>query len=559
MLLLKYFHTLRYLKLTQIIARLRMRFYRPRVEQSSTAVLRHDLKDWQKPVPKPNSLLTKTRFRFLNEVHECSTAEDWNHPERSRLWLYNLHYFDFLLAEGEDKKNLLQDNINRWVVENPPPLGVGWEPYTISRRVVNWLKWTLAGHRLTHEAVQSLYVQLMYLRRRLEYHLLANHLFANTKALIFGGAMFEDSEAQQWLRIGRDILKKELSSQILSDGGHIERSPMYHAFMLEDVLDLFNLSCAADLGIEEDLRCTAEAMLDWLSCMVHPDGEIAFFNDAAFGVAPTLVQLSKYAQRLGVTCPSKMAITKGVQRVNQPVCIHLRESGYARLSMDDLTVIADVGELGPDYQLGHAHADTLSFELSVGQKRVFVNSGTSCYQGEQRLSQRQTSAHNTLTVDGADSSEVWGSHRVARRARVQNVSAGVDENGAAYVSGAHDGFNRLAGVRIHRRTWELLPARLKIVDEVEGHGNHELCLRLYLHPEIRVELVSSNSLRLSLAEERKLWIEMDNRLRVNTDGAMFHPEFGVSQNNSCVAGRYFGKLHLTLVTVIHNGFKITNG
>ena len=33
------------------------------------------------------------------------------------------------------------------------------------------------------------------------------------------------------------------------------------------------------------LEVYAASMLGWLATMTHPDGQIAFFNDAAFGIA----------------------------------------------------------------------------------------------------------------------------------------------------------------------------------------------------------------------------------------------------------------------------------
>ena len=35
---------------------------------------------------------------------------------------------------------------------------------------------------------------------------------------------------------------RELPEQILADGGHFELSPMYHALVLEDLLDLVNIA-----------------------------------------------------------------------------------------------------------------------------------------------------------------------------------------------------------------------------------------------------------------------------------------------------------------------------
>ena len=34
--------------------------------------------------------------------------------------------------------------------------------------------------------------------------------------------------------------------------------------------------------------------------MCHPDGEISFFNDSAFDVAPSISELDAYSKRLGI-------------------------------------------------------------------------------------------------------------------------------------------------------------------------------------------------------------------------------------------------------------------
>jgi uncharacterized heparinase superfamily protein len=131
-------------------------------------------------------------------------------------------------------------------------------------------------------------------------------------------------------------------------------------------------------------------------------------------------------------------------------------------------MIADVGEIGPDHLPGHAHADTLSFELSLRGQRVLVNGGTSTYEvSAERLRQRGTAAHNTVVVDGLDSSKVWSSFRVARRARPLAVTWGPDGD-ALWLSGGHDGYRRLPGNVIHWRRWRLDPKGLAVKDVLEG-------------------------------------------------------------------------------------------
>ena len=183
--------------------------------------------------------------RFLNEDRSISGAGVWNDPGAKPLWLYNLHYFDDLNArDAGARREWHVPLIRRWIDENPPATGAGWDPYPASLRIVNWIKWALGGGLLPGEAVHSLAVQARHLERRLEYHLLGNHLFANAKALVFAGMFFEGPEADRWLWKGLDLLEREVPEQVLADGGHFERSPMYHSLILEDLLDLVNLGRA---------------------------------------------------------------------------------------------------------------------------------------------------------------------------------------------------------------------------------------------------------------------------------------------------------------------------
>src|SRR5271157_263629 len=301
----------------------------------------------------------------------------------SRLRDYTVHYHPRTEAEL----------VERWIRENPAGRGAGWDPYPLSRRIVNWIKWVMGGGLATRGVFESLAAQADYLSRTVEYHLLANHLFANAKAMVFAGCFFEGGA---WLGEGLRLLEREIPEQILADGGHFERSPMYHSLILEDVLDLLNLRRAYP-GLLPDWSPVAGRMLGWLNRMSHPDGQISFFNDSAFGVAPEPSLLFDYAARLGI----------------QPINTHPAPSGYIRLENDATVILFDAGPVGPDYQPGHAHADTLSFELSHRGQRLLVNSGISTYEcGAERQWQRGTAAHNTVRVDGCDQSEVWSAFRV---------------------------------------------------------------------------------------------------------------------------------------------------
>jgi uncharacterized heparinase superfamily protein len=332
-----YLNTIRHLKTGQVYHRLHRP--RPRLARAVDVWPRTGNGRFVACVPKTPAQLAPNRFRFLNQEHEIRT---WNDPEIPKLWLYNLHYF-------EHPSEAL---IERWIGENPHGCGNGWEPYPIAVRVVNWIKWALAGGVLSGRALASLAAQAEYLSKTLEYHLGANHLFQDALALTAAGIFFEGMRASRWLETGTALLRTEIEEQILADGGHYERSPMYHALLLESLLHLINIAGNYELPLAADRALWSEtvaAMLAWLEMMTHPDGQIAFFNDAAFGVAPEPRALRDYAARLQIQ-PRSEAVRHA--------------SGYVRLEHGDSVVLFDAAPVGPDHQPGHAHADTLSFELS---------------------------------------------------------------------------------------------------------------------------------------------------------------------------------------------------
>jgi len=324
-------------------------------------------------------------FRFLNETLPQHNGP-WGENAPTQLWKYNLHYFDDLNAfDSKTRHRWHVEAIANWIQDNPPGSGDAWAPYPTSLRVVNWIKWALGGAALEGTVADSLAMQVRTLIQRLEYHLLANHLFVNAKALVFAGLFFEGREAQHWLQKGMTILAREMPEQILPDGGQFERSPMYHALALEDVLDLINVANTLSGGVPDKWRTfvnswpgLVQRMRRWLSGMCHPDGEIAFFNDAAIGIAPTPIELERYADAIFGGVPATTApdvgATHGTLRIR-----HLAESGYVRADAPNAALLLDVAPVGPDYQPAHAHADTLSFELSLFGSRVIVNGGTSGY------------------------------------------------------------------------------------------------------------------------------------------------------------------------------------
>jgi len=474
-------------------------------------------------------MLESNRFIFLNEEGSLSDPGSWNDSSRSKLWLYNAHYFDDLNAvDASERKAWHRVLIQCWVDENPPTAGNGWEPYPLSLRIVNWVKWALQGNEMDASWLDSLAIQTRFLRKRLEYHLLGNHLFANAKALVFAGLYFSGDEAEEWLSKGLAILAREVPEQVLADGGHFERSPMYHSIILEDLLDLVNAGRSYDLFSSKPVllqQWVADIlkMLVWMRTMTHPDGQIGFFNDAANGIAASFLQLDEYADRLGLKPPY----------ITDQALINLSDSGFIQITQGKAFALLDVGEIGPDYLPGHAHADTLSFELSLSGKRCIVNSGISRYGNDaERLRQRGTAAHSTVEINGENSSEVWGGFRVARRARPFGLSTRKSDESIS-VTCSHDGYKRLKGKPVHTRQWFFEPGQMVVTDNIQGRFQQAVAY-FHLHPDVSAGFDDG---------ECNGWIEIDGGRtvcwsveggQVSIEDSTYHPEFGLNFPNQVI-------------------------
>lgn len=483
-------------------------------------------------------------FRFLNMERSFSDGSiDWVCADLPKLWRYNLHYFDYLC---DSTRSALHSAylVDHWMRHNPAGTADAWEPYTVSLRTTNWIKYFMslpAPNAPPTHWLLSLWSQCAWLQRNIEYHLLANHLFKNAKAMLFAGCYFDGLVAKEWLRTGTDILVEQLEEQFLADGGHFERSPMYHAITVEDVLDLIALDRAIPKVLPstllEALASKAIAALAFLRDLTLPDGEIALFNDAALGIAPSTQRLFDYAARLLGTQSAY------VRSAGEP--IERSASGYyGWCSLRDGWII-DCGPVGPDYQPGHAHCDMLSYELVLEGRRIVVDTGVYEYEpGERRHWSRSTASHNTVMVDGEEQSEIWGVFRIARRARAIEARLAVGIGKVSFV-GAHDGYRRLSGSVVHRRSAEYVPnSSLQVSDELTGGGRHVMENRVHFAPGLHIsgqnrslEIRNDSGLpvaRFDVSEGPAIYIESKEQ----------YPEFGRIERSEVVRLRSEGELPL---------------
>lgn len=461
------------------------------------------------------------RFVFNNEPRDFPAG--WEDPAARKLWLYHLHAMGWLfdLETGRDTW------IRRWMEGNPPDSGgTGWEPYPLSLRLFHWCKhFRLAGSTPDPAVLASIGGQAGWLLAHLEFHLDANHLLENLLALAYVGFSLDPAEpsaARAGARIG-SLLERELESQFLPDGGHYELSPMYHAILLERLLDLLNAWPEGEdpfPGLREKVRARSLAGLDWLDAM-SVGGRFSLFNDSAYDAAPDADLLLAYGTRLLRWRPRPVEALRS-----------LNDSGYHRAEAGPFTLIFDGGPLGPDHQLGHAQGDMLSLCLWKAGQPILVHPGNYEYlPGPMRDYCRSTASHNTLAMEGYEQAGWWASHRVGRRGRTLEVTATVEPlTGTIRIRGSHDGFARLKGRPFHVREIALDSSSLTVYDRLTADPGRSAAAFFHFHPDCILE--PENDKIGIRSPAGNLVMEADRPMRI--EESWHCPEFGLRIRNLAV-------------------------
>ncbi len=522
MTILRYYHTIKHLKPVQIYGRLTFWLKRHLLSTGSSDELSRQAEALKKKLSV--NTCEQVSFNLLNQkINFELDRVAWKSSDYSekveKLWVYNLNYFSWLF---EDDKDFSENNlflILDWIARNGNSKEEPWEPFPLAKRIVNWAGWCQKHPALPEEFAdciwQSVSNQCKRLYLDLEHHNQANHLLENLCALFIGTAMagnwfeqFED-DSRQRLADTCNQLKIEIRDQFFADGGHYERSPMYHREMMTSI----NLvkDTARELILEDMFAGEMELPLfelitlcddslplmeDWLALMTHPDGNVAQFNDCTL-VPGILRQTSSSA----------------------PLDYLLEESGFFIRRTNQSYFVMSAGEPSPAFQPGHSHCDISSFELSVNKSRCIIDTGCGSYQNQQIRQQcRSSDAHNIALVEHTNQSDMWGSFRAGKRATVSRLH--FDNTSQLLELEYIDHFDQR-----FRREIVFGSKSIKIRDRMfDRRITGTFCSMIHLAPQVMILPEIDAGCSSFAINDVRFFIRSSARLR--SDSYIWYPEFG---------------------------------
>lgn len=552
--------TIRHLRASQFVARANrmLDFRKPSHRCDSPPFLAKAFPD-VRPIRRPDrggaelfSDLRSGRLRLLNETRRIlhDGHIDWRLGEirEGRLWAITMHYHQWLYelarfaTDGNDVATcalrMLYDYQEDWLsrcdILEPAARPLAWNSYAIATR----LSWSIRSLQLLNAArvkvpdalrerwLTSLWNQAEFLHNHLEWDLRANHLLRDAVGLAWAGRFFCGRQPARWLNTATRLAVQQANEQVLADGGHFERSPMYHVEVMKDfqMLEALLVDPMARHAIHE----VSGRMHEYIGWLVHPDGRIAQFND---GSAESIVASPRSGGR------------------------YLGDVGIMAWHGDPWTIFFDVGEIGPGCQPGHAHADTLTIDCSVNGQRLFVDPGCHSYDDDPRRKyDRSTAAHNTVCIDDTDSSEMWHIFRVGRRAKPRDVRVEFGKS-MCEAFATHTGYDHLPGRPRHARNVRVKDhGQLEITDRVSGSGNHAISGGFLLSPQWHVKQTSDGWKLASGNTRLDVTLRGSRPIKHLCQIRPLHPDYGVEVDTYRLAWQHQGELPFEVqILVRHDG------
>ncbi|WP_435065517.1 heparinase II/III domain-containing protein [Halobaculum sp. EA56] len=439
------------------------------------------------------SELSNGTLSMLGQSFEIgkTASFDWDHdtiasfPPLWRLHLHALEPVNWLVCGytvedcPEEILHAIRQLLQSWddniAIGGAQYLRRDWTPHAVSLRVLRlcrlyaWLQDSLTT--FADQVPQIAFKNALFLENHVEYDVGGNHLIENGAALLMAGSLFREY-GRRWRKKGISILEKCAVDQFLADGGHFERSPMYHILVLQRYLTAVDLLSATGDDPPESIKQTAVNATRFLRSLTPPDERIPLLNDAVFDEFLPLTDCLRYAEKVGVA-------TESTGRRQQS----LDTSGYHWLGNGENRVLVDGGPVGPSHLPGHSHNDMLSIMLWINGARILTDTGAYDYVPDTtRTYVRGVQAHNTVQVGEYEPIPIGGQYLMGRRCTPQSRIS--RDDGHDHFAGWYERRKYLRSAYRHQRDILSGHGWWIVVDEFDGAPTETLTSYLHFHPEI---------------------------------------------------------------------------
>ena len=499
-------------------------------------------------------------------------------------WELNRHFQFALLAKNyyhtRDKRCLeeLTGLLDDWCRSNPFLIGISWTSVMeVAIRSINWmymlayLKKTGDISRQQTEGINTGILNMLDFvdRHRSRFSSANNHLLIESTALALGGYAFGNDK---WKRDAIRTMTAELARQTTPDGVNREMSLHYHAFVLE----AYSLTAHCMLSNGDTLPPSwltyMERMSEFICHSQYDESHLITFGDddegkvidlqgGSFPYYDYVLQMSSLVTGKRYSHFSKTNETVNCLFPESDIsAIHLQplydtqmgkcyaQGGYTFLRSKDGEVLLgiDHAPLGFGSIAAHGHADALSFQLMVGGVSFFTDPGTYIYHCDlpARNEFRKTVNHSTISIKGADQSEMLGPFLWGKKANCRLLEHDINDS-HSMLTAAHDGY---APVVIRRSfDFDHQGKRLTITDELNQED--DIVLTFMIGQGVDVQQKGDGFLFIHENTKCQLAVSGPSQYTVSVEPAEVSVNYGMKSPTKAIRYRSLCRSIISIITI----------
>lgn len=472
----------------------------------------------------PSTFGKSINYRDENTVGNIKTL--WELGRHQHLIPLAVNY-----AISGDKYSfkILGNQIDDWIETNPYGIGIHWcSSLEVALRAIAWVSiHNIVSLRCGEKGLfavtsdepalkRAMYQHCYFIVHHLsKYSSANNHLIGELVGILAITSCFDwGPKSARWRANAKSTLEKEALLQVTSDGVAKEQATHYQLEVMEYLSLAICLGYATGQPLEPSVLSRVLGMQKFLSYLsIATQGMLPRIGDSDEGAVtkfrlgdlrfPELELMDslktifgngntpKYEKGFWYSklLPDTVFTSPKLDSVltSRKYAKAFPEGGYAILRSESLNILFDAGPLGYPSIAAHGHADALSFCLAWQGNWWLVDPGTYAYHGDQTYRDyfRSTQAHNTLTINGLNQSQIGGPFLWTRHAQAK-LDAASEKAQVLHCSGHHTGYQSL-GIR-HDRRLEISASGKSVLIEDHLHSECNSAVEVAAHFHFGIDI-----------------------------------------------------------------------
>lgn len=484
-------------------------------------------------------------------------------------WEINRHQFMPYLASVYVKTKddlyleLINNHLEKWIDQNKYLKGINWSSsMEIVLRSYQWiivlyLLEEAEATELKMKITKSILISIKYAMSNLSLYSSANnHLIVEAAISSIIGLAFKDVYDQNWFEEGHRILSKELKLQFYEDGVNKEQALHYQAFVTDimlqynSILKKLGYECIEEELIKKSVEFIASLNADkfYIDFGDSDDAKILTLTTNKYNYYHYILSFAsqyykkKYVENYDEYPEIKLFLIgeNKLEKVISKSYNLFEKGGYAVINNKNDILLFDFGELGFGNLAAHGHADALMVNYYCCGYPIFIDSGTYIYniKNEKRDYYRGTNAHNTLSYNNQNQSEIKGPFLWGKKSSSKLLST-IEDNYKIEIEAQNDGYSP----SVHKRKliYYKLNKNIAIYDCFDKAAE----INFILDNNVGVEIVNKNILKLRTREDIYMYFDGE----VNIQDVFISKQFMQEIKSKKINIKYdFKKEHLVYIS-----------